>query len=292
MKKQPISVLIVDDDQYFALNMSKLLKNRSYEVLVAFNADEALDVVQGERHIDVVVLDVKMPGMDGLTCLGEMKRLRPELEVIILTGHASLQSGIESIRAGAYDYLMKPCEVESLTAKVNEAYRLKRIRQNPVLWPREYVKYVFSPDLSQLSPEDPLSKAFDIMSKGTREKETLHISDVDNIFLGTISRNDILQEMSSRHPEKNWIWNDLVENQELLPDKKISEVMQSSCLSSCSLEEELSLIAERMIGMKLRCLPVVEQGRLIGIVQLKDVLRYVEFKQDGQTRNSLHGHRS
>ncbi|HMB31070.1 MAG TPA: response regulator [Desulfohalobiaceae bacterium] len=287
-----ISILVVDDDQQFALNMSRLLRNRNYQVVVAFNGNEALEIIQGSQHVDVVVLDIKMPGMDGLTCLGEMKRYKSELEVIMLTGHASLQSGVEAIRAGAFDYLMKPCEVESLTAKINEAYRLKSIRQNPILWPRQLVKEVYSPHFLRLRPEDPIIRAFDIISKGRVEKETLHVSDSNEIYQGTISKSDILEETMTLYPNKKWTWSDLLEKPEFIPDKQVSEVMKTLSVPVCSLNEKLTKVADRMIANKARCLPVVEEKRLVGIIQLKDVLRYLEHVEDDRTIENNNGSRT
>ena len=82
----------------------------------------------------MVVLDVKMPGMDGIQTLGEIKKINPPVEVILLTGHASVDSAVDGMRLGAYDYLMKPCEIEVLMEKINGAYEIKagrdeRIRQ-------------------------------------------------------------------------------------------------------------------------------------------------------------------
>ncbi len=131
-----VRVLIVDDEEKFADYLSKRLLNRDYQVNVALSGEEAIERIQHENW-DVVILDVLMPGMDGIETLREIKRLKPLTEVIMLTGHASVESGVEGMKLGAYDYLMKPCDTEELVSKINQAYDRKaeqeeRIRQAKV----------------------------------------------------------------------------------------------------------------------------------------------------------------
>jgi len=80
-----------------------------------------------------VILDVKMPGMDGIDTLGEIKKIHPLKEVIMLTGHATVESAIEGMKKGAYDYLMKPCDIELLVNKVTEAAKKKRRHEEKII---------------------------------------------------------------------------------------------------------------------------------------------------------------
>jgi YesN/AraC family two-component response regulator len=97
------------------------------DISVSHSGDEAMELLRERPEIDVVILDVKMPGMDGITALREIKRNFPVVEVIMLTGHATFESAIQGMKLGAFDYLMKPCDMEELIAKVEEA-RAKRRR--------------------------------------------------------------------------------------------------------------------------------------------------------------------
>lgn len=128
----PARVLLVDDEQGFVETMAKRLEKREYEVAVAFNGQQGLDVLN-ERTIDVVVLDVKMPGMDGIETLKRIKTAHPLVEVVMLTGHATIESAIEGMKHGAFDYLMKPCEMGELLAKVTEANERKFEHEERIL---------------------------------------------------------------------------------------------------------------------------------------------------------------
>jgi DNA-binding NtrC family response regulator len=114
-------VLLVDDEAPFVDALTKRLGKRGLTVLSAFSGQEALEKLAADSRIDVVVLDVKMPGMDGVDTLKAIKASYPLVEVIMLTGHATVESAIEGMKLGALDYLMKPCEMEVLMGKVQEA---------------------------------------------------------------------------------------------------------------------------------------------------------------------------
>lgn len=117
-------ILLVDDETVFTNNMSKLLNSRGYRVTAVNSGDAAIQELQKE-DFDVVVLDLKMPGMDGLTTLKEIKKLDLFTQTLILTGHGSIDSALEAIKLGAYDYLTKPCEIDDLVAKIEGAWEKK-----------------------------------------------------------------------------------------------------------------------------------------------------------------------
>jgi len=118
-------VLLVDDEVPFVETMVKRLNKRNLKTLNAFSGTKALEVLGREGNVDVVILDVKMPGMDGIETLREIKKEHPLVEVIMLTGHGTIESGIEGMRLGAFDYLTKPCDIDTLLAKVHEARGIK-----------------------------------------------------------------------------------------------------------------------------------------------------------------------
>lgn len=114
-------VLLVDDEAPFVEALAKRLTKRDLTVVTAFSGSEALEKLEKDRRIDVVILDVKMPGMDGIETLKAIKSAYPLVEVVMLTGHATVESAIEGMKMGALDYLMKPCDMDVLLAKVSEA---------------------------------------------------------------------------------------------------------------------------------------------------------------------------
>jgi DNA-binding NtrC family response regulator len=117
-------ILLVDDEVVFTTNMGKLLTNRGYKVTAANSGDAAIQALEKENY-DVVVLDLKMPGMDGLATLKEIKKLGLFTETLILTGHGSIDTALEAIKIGAYDYLTKPCEIDDLVGKIEGAWQRK-----------------------------------------------------------------------------------------------------------------------------------------------------------------------
>jgi len=117
-------ILLVDDEEVFTNNMSKLLTNRGYRAKAVNSGDAAIGALEEERF-DVVVLDLKMPGMDGISTLKEIKKLGLFTETLILTGHGSIDTALEAIKLGAYDYLTKPCEIDELVAKIEGAWEKK-----------------------------------------------------------------------------------------------------------------------------------------------------------------------
>ena len=128
-----IRVLLVDDEQEFVEVLAERLEVRDIVVTKAFSGDEALAAIK-EKPVDVVILDVAMPGKDGVATLKEIKQFNPIIEVIMLTGNATVDSAVEGMRLGAYDYLMKPTETKDLLEKIVKAYKRKteqeeRIRQ-------------------------------------------------------------------------------------------------------------------------------------------------------------------
>jgi len=125
-------VLLVDDEKVFTTNMSKLLEARGYRVKAVNSGQEAIGALEGE-DFDVIVLDLKMPGMDGLTTLKEIKKLGLFTETLILTGHGAVESALEATRLGAYDYLAKPCEIDELVAKIEGAWEQKEGHEGAAL---------------------------------------------------------------------------------------------------------------------------------------------------------------
>jgi DNA-binding NtrC family response regulator len=124
-------ILLVDDEDRFRANLKKLLGSQGLEAAALSSGNEALAELKAHPDAyDIIVLDIRMPDMDGLATLAAIKQINPEVEVIILSGHASMDAAIDVIKLGAYDYLMKPCPLEELLLKIDAAYEKKVERQN------------------------------------------------------------------------------------------------------------------------------------------------------------------
>jgi DNA-binding NtrC family response regulator len=124
MIKIPTKVLVVDDEEDFVEMLSLRLNEAGENVSTAYNGRECLEALE-KNDMDVVILDIKMPGMDGIEVLGEIKKRFPLVEVILLTGHGSAETAVEGMKLGAYDYLMKPADFKDLTAKLDGARKRK-----------------------------------------------------------------------------------------------------------------------------------------------------------------------
>jgi DNA-binding NtrC family response regulator len=130
------NILLVDDEVPFVEAMTRRLTKRDVEISAAYSGEEALQKLSKTNTIEVVILDIKMPGMDGIEALKQIKSRFPLVEVIMLTGHATVESGIEGMKQGAFDYLMKPCDINDLVAKVQEAARKKRQHEEKIIQAR------------------------------------------------------------------------------------------------------------------------------------------------------------
>jgi len=120
MERPPYRVLVVDDELDFLETVVRRLEKRQVETAGATTGREALELLS-QQSFDVVVLDVRMPGMDGLEVLKVIKTRWPFVEVILLTGHASVESGLQGMQLGAFDYVMKPCKLTDLLPKIEQA---------------------------------------------------------------------------------------------------------------------------------------------------------------------------
>ena len=127
MQLDEFNVLLVDDEAEFLETLVKRLRKRKLNATGVGSGEEALEILT-ERPIDVVVLDVKMPGMDGIETLRKIKNITPLVEVIMLTGHANMEVAIEGMELGAFDYLMKPMDIDELLYKLQDAYKKKWFR--------------------------------------------------------------------------------------------------------------------------------------------------------------------
>jgi DNA-binding NtrC family response regulator len=128
---EKMKMMLVDDEGRFLETTKKLLERKGYQVTTALSGPEALDKLEKE-NIQVVILDVKMPGMDGMATLKAIKNRHPLVEVIMLTGHATVESAVEGLKSGAADYLMKPTDIEELISKAEDAYAKRQVLEEKI----------------------------------------------------------------------------------------------------------------------------------------------------------------
>ncbi|MEF8824677.1 MAG: response regulator [Desulfohalobiaceae bacterium] len=122
---EKVKILLVDDDQTLLEYLAKRLQREGLSARPTFSGEEALEVVVDE-DFDVAVVDLKMPGMDGVETQRRLKEVLPLLQCVVLTGYSSIDSALKSGQQGAYDYLFKPVDYESLVASIREAFERKR----------------------------------------------------------------------------------------------------------------------------------------------------------------------
>lgn len=128
---EPMKLLLVDDEADFRTTLIKRMKRREVDVNGVESGEAAVDWMEA-HPIDVVILDVRMPGMDGIETLKEIKSRHPLVEVIMLTGHASMEAAIEGMEMGAFDYLMKPMDMDELLYKAEDAFKKKNIHEGKI----------------------------------------------------------------------------------------------------------------------------------------------------------------
>jgi DNA-binding NtrC family response regulator len=122
---ETLKLMLVDDEERYLRTTAKLLEKRGIQVVTAQSGEQALELLK-THDVHVVILDVKMPGMDGFKTLRAIKTLYPPVEVIFLTGHATMDSAIEGLQFGAFDYVMKPADIDGIVDKAYEAFEKRQ----------------------------------------------------------------------------------------------------------------------------------------------------------------------
>lgn len=131
MEKDKINLLIVDDEEQFLNSISRSLEVRDFKVISVNRGEKAIEAAR-KNPIDIALVDLKMPGIDGEETLKALKKEHKWMEVVILTGHGSVDSAVECTKSGAYSYLQKPCELNELLESLKNAYRKKVMNKNQI----------------------------------------------------------------------------------------------------------------------------------------------------------------
>lgn len=152
-------ILLVDDEREFVAILTQRLTKRNYSVTFAHSGKDALAQLEENKNIEVAILDVKMPGLDGIETLKLIRKKWPLVEVIMLTGHSTLDSAINAIKIGAYDYLLKPIKIEQLVSKIEKAACKKRHRDKLIL------EVYMTPYLTGREQKEQIAKILDPETK-------------------------------------------------------------------------------------------------------------------------------
>ena len=131
MDENKINLLIVDDEEQFLSSISRSLAMRDFNVIAVNRGDLAVEAAR-EQPVDIALVDLKMPGMDGRETLAALKKAHPWMEIVILTGHGTIDSAAECTRSGAYSYLQKPCEFDRLLDTLIQAYRQRVMNKQKI----------------------------------------------------------------------------------------------------------------------------------------------------------------
>lgn len=295
-----VKVLMVDDEEKFRATTKRLLNKRGFQTIIAENGPMAIKKL--EEKPDVVILDIKMPGMDGHTALREIRKISPELPVIMLTGHGDLDSAQEAREEGAFDYLTKPCDIDVLSSKITEAYEsnLKEIPHDERL-----VKDVMIPiedyttlDLDQTVKEAilKLKKSFTLKMSTSRLMETGHRSILvfnQEGVVGVLTIKDLLKSimpayLSAPKPSmadsiqySPMFWRGMFTKEvKVMVRKRIEEVMSPAPLKIDS-ESNLMEAAYMLIYNKVRRLVVLKEGKVVGMIREQDLFFEMEKIQRG-----------
>jgi len=291
-----IRVLMGDDEEQFRATTKKLLNRRGFETILAGSGEEAIDKL-GENP-DVIILDIKMPGMDGHQTLKEIKKHDPDLPIIMLTGHGTMPSAKEALVEGAFDYLSKPCDMDLLSAKITDAYYHGKKGERPE---EKGVVDVMIPiaDYTTLNGEQTvrdailmLKESFSSKTATSRIMETGHRSilvlDGRGKPQGILAIKDLLEAimpayLSAPKPSmadsiqySPMFWTGMFKREiTKLGKKKLKEIMSPAPLTIDS-ESNLMEAAHMMVTNNVRRLVVVSSGEVVGVIREQDLFFEME----------------
>ncbi|MCF8068206.1 MAG: response regulator [Desulfobacterales bacterium] len=291
-----IKVLMVDDEEQFRLTTKRILSNRGFDVILA--QDGWMAIKKLDQHPDVIILDIKLPDMDGHEVLKEIKKVNPEIPVIMLTGHAALPSARDALTEGAFDYLSKPCDIDLLAVKIHDAHRFmvmgnKDIEHNvaDVMIPiEEYT--TLTEDHTVKEAILKLKKSFSPVLSSAKIMETGHRSILvfgnNGREIGFLSIKDLLRGimpayLSAPKPSmadsiqfSPMFWNGLF-NIEIkqLAEKKIGSLMTTSLLEIAS-DANLMEAAYMMVSHGKRRLIVKQNQKVVGVIREQDLFFEME----------------
>jgi len=311
-------IMLVDDEVSFVETMVKRLGKRDIEVRTAFSGEEGLEALKTHKDIDVIILDVKMPGIDGLETLRRIKAEFPLIEVIMLTGHATVDSAIEGVKLGAFDYLMKPCDIEELVGKVQAAARRKQDRKEKS---RDWERYVEASSIKELmvpieeyatvSEDANLLQAINALEEAQRAfdpKRYRHravlVLNKEKSVIGKLSQHDIIQALEPHYKKLKQegprglerfgvsdffvksvlqefrLWEQPMANlREKATEQKVKDVVSSPIEEEyIDIDASMNEAVHRLIIGRHHSLLVRRQGNIVGILRLTDVFQLLHLR--------------
>ena len=286
-----IKVLMVDDEEQFRATTSRILTKRGYQTTVAGSGEEAIGIMEKDPH-DVVILDIKMPGMDGHEALSQIKAIRPDAQVIMLTGHGTRESAKESLKQEAFDYLNKPCDIDLLDTRIREAYsaghkelpREEKRARDIMITLEDYT--TIDADATVREAIERLLESFKSLYSTSRIMETGHRSIL--VFegaevAGILSLRDLISgiqpsylsapkpSMADSMVYSAMFWTGLFTAQsKTLRAKRVRDLM-SDPPQTVDEDANLMEVAYQLHTENLRRLVVTGKGKVIGVIREQDV---------------------
>lgn len=291
---ETVRVLIADDEDRLRITTTVSLKRRGFDVRAVASGDEAVEEVK-TSDVDVVILDVKMPGMDGHNALREIRRLRPDVQVIMLTGYGSVGSALEGWHEGVFAYLTKPSSIDFLAERIREAYAKKKgapreeRRVRDIMEPLSAFINTISRDQSVAEAIQAMHRFFANTIAATKRKEallrSLLVTDERSRVIGVIGLTDLLRGMQpscmrlpdDRPAEADSMYLDpssclgsfatMVRG---MASKKVGELMPER---APIIDADAGLIeaANRLLSLRVPSLLVMEGGEAVGVVRDNDL---------------------
>jgi len=291
-----IKILMVDDEEQFRSTTKKLLNRRGFETILAASGEEAIKKL--EEAPDVVILDIKMPGMDGHQALKVIKERSSDIPVIMLTGHGAIPSAREALEQGAFDYLSKPCDMDLLACKIMEAYRYGKQPEPPG---EKTVQDIMIPvgEYTTLRGNVTIKEAISKLKESFGSKlstssimETGHRSvlmfDDSNNVQGILAITDLIEaimpaylyapkpSMADSIQYSPMFWKGMFTRQvKELGDRKIKDVMSPAPLTVDG-DANLMEAAGMMMENRVRRLVVVRTGKVVGVIREQDLFFEME----------------
>lgn len=292
-KEEKIRVLMVDDEEQFRETTSRILSRKGYSVSMAGSGEEAIEILNHRPH-DVVILDIKMPGMDGHKALSEIKKIRPETQVVMLTGHGAEDSAKVSLELRAFDYLNKPCDIDILASTINRAVGAVHEKAGKSEEKKAVDIMIHIQDYTTLKVNntvregiDKLMRSFEVFISTSRVMETGHRSMLvfnnNDELVGMLSIHDLIRSvrpayLSAPKPSmadsmqySAMFWTGLFTSQtKQLATKKIGDVMSAS---PPSVDENTNLmeLADFMFTNSARRVAVTRKGKIVGVVREQEL---------------------
>ncbi len=279
---KPIRVLLVDDEDIFRQGTAKLLARRGFLVEEATSGEAALEHLRESRP-DVVILDLRMPGMDGIATLQQIRAMAADLPVIVLSGHGQYDDAVASIKLAVVDFLQKPVDIELLVARLHHAHEHGH---REVLRERTIAELMVPPDwYRRLYVDQPVADAVDALKDtffaprehpdATQERlRSVLIFDRSDRFVGILRFPDLLKlvlpPFFTNLPYTSYYTGMFLAQCKLIGNRQIAELLEEPV----SIAEDAPLIeaVHLMVIHHLINLPVMRAGHLVGIIREKDII--------------------